>query len=73
MWGIRAVWLDGHPARFRGRCNVEKLAEMARQIREQAARSQEAQAEVARMMAERRRVAEQIERAWQEHQTQREA
>ena len=45
---------------------MEKLAEMARQINEQTLRTQEAQAELDRMMAERRRVAEQVERAWRE-------
>ena len=45
---------------------MEKLAELARQIREQAERSQEAQAVVDRMMAERRRVEAETERAWRE-------
>ena len=42
------------------------MAEMARQIREQTLRSQEAQARLAQMMAERQQVEAEIERAWQQ-------
>ena len=50
-----------------------RIAEMARRINEQTLRTQEAQAEVDRTLAVRQKVAEEVERAWQEHQAQREA
>ena len=52
---------------------MNTMAEMARQIREQTLRAQEAQAQLAQMMAERQKVAEEVERAWQQRETQREA
>ena len=47
---------------------MEQLAELARRINEQTLRTQEAQAEVDRMLAVRQKAAEEVERAWQEHQ-----
>ena len=52
---------------------MEKLAELARRINEQTLRTQEAQAEVDRMMVERQKVEAEIERAWREREAQREA
>ena len=52
---------------------VNTMAEMARQIRKQTKRTREAQAELDRMMAARRKVTEEVERAWQQRDAQREA
>ena len=52
---------------------MERLATLVTQINEQTLRAQVAQAQLAQMMAERQKVAEEVERAWQQRETQREA
>ena len=51
---------------------MEKLAELARQIREQAEHQRQAQARLDQMMAERQKVAEEVDRAWRERERERE-
>ena len=76
MWPVRSVgcrlWYTRENVRRR-RDVENRMAEMARQINEQTLRAQEAQARLAQMMAERRKVAEEVERAWREREAQREA
>ena len=47
---------------------MERLAERVTQINEQTLRAQVAHAELDRILAERRQVAEEVERAWRERQ-----